>query len=151
MKSLPPWARAYIGIPFLDKGRSREGCDCWGLARLIWAEQFSLFIPSFLDAYEEAHDGVTTARAIANYGLKDPLWRKITEGQERLGDGVHLLGYYKIDGRWERAEMHMGIVLAPGVLIHVEHGIDASLMNYREKLAGAHRVLGFYRHEELTR
>ena len=150
-RGLPAWAREYIGIPFLDKGRTREGCDCWGLNRLIWSEQFSVRVPSFLDAYEEAHDGVTVAKAIVEYGLKDPIWHRVTAGQESLGDGVHMVGFCKIDGHWEKAEMHVGIVLVPGVLIHIEHGIDASLMNYREKLAGANRVLGFYRHEELTR
>jgi lipoprotein Spr len=151
MVKLPSWAREYIGIPFLDKGRTRDGCDCWGLNRLIWGERFFLWVPSFLDAYEEAHDGATVARAIVDYGLTDPAWREVAAGQERLGDGVHLVGYYKIDGRWEKAEMHVGIVLAPGVLIHIEEGIDASLMNYREKLGGANRVLGFYRHVELAR
>ena len=150
MVKLPAWARMYIGIPFTDKGRTHKGCDCWGLNRLIWDEQFSLRVPSFLDAYEEAHDGVTVAKAIVDYGLTDPVWIKIAPGLERLGDGVHLVGYCKIDGRWERAEMHVGIVLAPGRLIHIEHGIDASLMNYREELGGARRVLGFYRHVELA-
>lgn len=149
-RKLPVWAREYIGIAFLDKGRTHEGCDCWGLNRLIWGEQFALWVPSFLDVYEDAHDGVTVAKAIINYGLIDPIWQRISAGHERLGDGVHLVGYCKIDGRWERAEAHVGIVLVPGVLIHIEHGIDASLMNYREKLAGAKRVLGFYRHKELV-
>ncbi len=149
MGRLPAWGRVYIGIPFLDKGRTCEGCDCWGLTRLIWGEQFSLRVPSFLDTYEEAHDGATVARAIVNYGLTNPIWHEVAPGQERSGDAVHMVGYYKIDGHWEKAEMHVGIVLEPGVLIHVEEGINASLMNYREKLAGADRVLGFYRHEEL--
>lgn len=149
MSRLPTWAREYIGIPFVDKGRTREGCDCWGLNRLIWGEQFSFWVPSFLGAYEEAHDGVTVAKAIVDYGLTDPIWHKVNPGQECLGDGVHLVGFCKVDGHWERAEMHVGIVLAPGTLIHVEYGIDASLMKYREELGGARRVLGIYRHEEL--
>lgn len=145
---LPTWAREYIGIPFLDKGRTRDGCDCWGLNRLIWAEHFSVRVPSFSETYSEANDGIAVEEAIAEYGLKDPIWVKIDAGKERLGDGVHMVGYCKVNDHWERAGMHVGVVLAPGTLIHIEEGKDASLMRYREKLGGSHRVLGFYRHKD---
>lgn len=29
------WWNEYVGLPFADKGRTREGCDCWGLVRLV--------------------------------------------------------------------------------------------------------------------
>ena len=39
------WANAYVGLPWADLGRDRTGCDCWGLARLVYAEQLGIALP----------------------------------------------------------------------------------------------------------
>jgi hypothetical protein len=42
--------RAYVGIPFRERGRDHNGCDCWGLVAWCSASAFSLELPS-LDGY----------------------------------------------------------------------------------------------------
>lgn len=37
----------YVGIPFVEHGRSDDGLDCWGLVQKVQMEQFSTFLPSF--------------------------------------------------------------------------------------------------------
>lgn len=45
----------YIKIPYKLKGRSFEGCDCWGLVRLVLKEEFRKELPLFT-SYETVED-----------------------------------------------------------------------------------------------
>jgi len=54
------WAGEYIGIPYEPRGRTREGIDCWGIAMLVWREQFEIELPDF--EYD-----ADTARAFRDY------------------------------------------------------------------------------------
>ena len=48
------WTNNYIGIPFKAHGRSLiDGCDCWGLARIIEKEHYEKELPSLDDTYGE--------------------------------------------------------------------------------------------------
>lgn len=48
------WCEKYIPIPFLNKGRDWEGCDCWGLACLVYKTELGIELPSYLDEYSDA-------------------------------------------------------------------------------------------------
>jgi cell wall-associated NlpC family hydrolase len=37
----------FIGIPFVDRGYSHAGCDCWGLVRLVYAEVLGVDLPDY--------------------------------------------------------------------------------------------------------
>ena len=37
----------YLKIPYKDGGRDWTGCDCWGLVRLILAEERGILLPAF--------------------------------------------------------------------------------------------------------
>jgi cell wall-associated NlpC family hydrolase len=137
MEALPAWAAGYVGLPFLEHGRSRAGVDCWGLVRLVYAERLGVALPSYL----AGHDGVgrADAEAIARLvrgGLAIDGWRAVPAGEERELDGILL--------RTFGHPMHMGVVLAPGRMLHVDRGIDAAIEDYRGE-RWRRRVVAFYR------
>jgi cell wall-associated NlpC family hydrolase len=128
--------RAYVGIPFRERGRDRSGCDCWGLVRLVLAERFALELPS-LDGYTSVRDRERIGALIED---DLPAWIEVT-GLERAGDVVLLA----IAGR----PLHVGLVVAPATMLHIERGIAACLERY-DRLPWCRRVPGVYRHRAMA-
>lgn len=126
---------SYVGIPFVEKGRSGGGCDCYGLLCLVYNDLLGVILPSFCNGYVSTQDSQELARLIR--GQMAP-WSRIEAGHERPFDGVLMT-----EGGVPR---HMGIVTRPGWLIHVENGGTALLERYHD-LRLKRRVVGFYRHE----
>lgn len=141
---VPAWTRTYIGIPFRDGGRTRGGLDCWGLLWLVEREVFGTQVPSFAGDYADTRDHARIAEMIeANLPgwdpvvAPDPASGLCTLGAERPGDGVLL--------RRRGRPLHVGVVVAPGRMLHVERGTDTVLARY-DGMKERHRVLGIYRH-----
>ena len=77
---LHDWAARYIGIPFRDRGRTREqGLDCWGLVRLVYEETFNVSLPSFTSCYEDVRRDIRAIRV--SIARESPsLFRPVGEG-----------------------------------------------------------------------
>ena len=146
--TLPDWTLNYIGIPFAEHGRDHEGCDCWGLYRLVMMEQFGWDLPSLGETYASVFDGGLVGESIRENGTITEDWQEIGFGLEQLGDVVLMSGLYQQNGRWHKANMHVGLVMAPGIMLHVEKGIDAALGLYKSDRRLKNRVKGLWRHRQ---
>ena len=145
MTQPPSWAAGYVGIPFLDLGRDRAGCDCWGLVRLVLAEQAGIQLPSLATSYGSEANLVGVGDAIAAE-RRSGAWDRIDAGNERPFDVVEMSGAARVPGSgWVFGPLHVGVVVASGWLLHVERGTAAVLARYREDQAVRRRVLGFWR------
>ncbi len=131
---VPIWAGHYIGLPFRDHGRDRSGVDCWGLVRLVLAEQFGIALPSLSHEYRHSCD-----RAIGPLIEAEAMnFAAIAPGQEGQGDIIVL----RINGQ----PMHIGLVLGDGQMLHAEEGIETTIARYRSP-RWLERIYGFYRYE----
>jgi cell wall-associated NlpC family hydrolase len=133
---VPIWAGRYIGLPFREHGRDRAGLDCWGLVRLVMAEQYGLSLPSFAARYRRTSDGAGIGRLVLS---EIPKWDEVKGGAEAEGDVIVL--------RARGEPMHVGLVLGDGCMLHVEAGIDSAIERYRGP-RWAERIFGFFRHRE---
>lgn len=137
----PAWAAQYFGIPFVDLGRDRSGCDCWGLFRLVMKEQAGIDLPSH-DEYEgtsDKEDG-PVIEALIKQGLASDEWIRIERGQERAFDGL----LYQVAGY----PMHVGLILCPGRALHAVEGTGVAQLKY-DLPSYRHVVIAFYRHKSL--
>ncbi len=136
MTDIPAWVADYIGIPFVAHGRDRTGWDCWGCVRACLAEQFSVTLPSYANDYASTSDRDQLSRLIA--GEMAP-WRPVVADDECAGDVVLL----RVRGR----PIHVGLVVVPKVMLHVEEGIATCLERY-DGPRWAKRVIGVFRYQE---
>jgi len=115
------WARRYVGIPFCDKGRTREeGCDCWGLVRLALLEQQGIALPSYVEAYQTSDDREEVARLIAGQA---PLI-----GHEVTLDGAQPFDILVL--RVEGQPFHCGLVVDPPKFLHTQARVNAAIDDY---------------------
>lgn len=126
----------FVGIPYLDRGRSIVGLDCWGLVVMVFRELRGIALPSYAEHYITGADRAEIARLIA--GELEP-WIEVAPGQEQRFDGVLMR-----EGKYPR---HVGLVTSPGQLLHVDQGETSRIERYRQG-ALAHRVVGFFRYRD---
>lgn len=142
------WTWSYIGIPFVDRGLTRDGCDCWGLFRLIVLEQSGLKLPEYPDIAAGASLAKLRAIIAASEG---PDWIEVGAGEERALDCVLMRGLIEHDGHRHSRPIHMGCVVEPGTLIHIEAGAGVTVVDYRRDMRVKNRVSNFYRYRVKTR
>lgn len=127
------WWNNYIGIPYLDKGRDKEGLDCWGLVRLVYSNEFNIDLPSFADQYtHENVPGIAELIAMHQEG-----WVKVDI--PKSGDTVLMKSFGE--------EAHIGVVTLPGFFLHVRAG-NTSIVESLESTQWKKRIIGIYRYKE---
>ena len=124
------WWNQYVGIPFAHGGASRLGCDCWGLVRLVYSEQFGIDLPGPTVAAGRADmDGALTL-------TREALWEPADD--HRPGD----VAVFTVAGH----ESHVGLITTPGYMLHAIKGGGVGIEPYRGSRWG-HRLTGVHRYK----
>lgn len=133
-QEIPEWVAQYVGLPYVPGGRSRAGVDCWGLLTLVWNEQFGVPLPEYEGRRWDRGPIEGLAEDAGRYASQ---FIEVPPGEERLGDGLllRLIGH----------PLHVGLVVAPGKMLHGYIGSDSCVEEYRS-WRWAKRIQGFYRY-----
>ena len=59
------WSADYIGLPWQVGGLTRDGIACWGLARLVYAEQLGIAVPDYAAAVPSLEERAEIAAIFA--------------------------------------------------------------------------------------
>lgn len=121
----------YIGIPFIDRGQSFEGADCYGLVRLIYKEELSIILPEFLSSCKDSK------RIWSDY-LKQisEHWDLVKE--PKLYDVIAM----SYDPQHPKIVTHFGIYIGNGMMLHTLQGIGSFTCRLSEF---SYSIKGMYR------
>ena len=125
------WWNLYVGLPYAAKGRTRAGLDCWGLVRLVYADQFGIALPSLAEQYK-AGDAASETETVAR---EREGWERTQT--PRTGD----VAIFRILGE----ETHVGLITQPGFFLHVRAGQDA-VVDRLDSPRWKQRLTGIYRY-----
>lgn len=129
------WSSAYIGLPFAHGGRAREGLDCWGLVRLIYADQLGIALDP-LDGYATRLERLRIAGMLSEQAEQGP-WRRLA--------GERLKPFDVLSFTICNAACHVGVVVDWRDMLHVTEGEMSSLAIHSEG-QWARRLIAAYRH-----
>ena len=111
----------YLGIPFRDHGRDRDGCDCWGLVRLVYSEQLGIELPDLGDGYSDAYARGEVNGTVNGATAQD--WNvDVTDEPRRPLD---VLTFTR-----GGIETHVGLYVSEGVMLHIVDGTCAAFERY---------------------
>lgn len=129
----PTWAAQYIGIPFLDCGRSFAGLDCWGLVKMVLAREFGCTaLPDFTSQYRHARD-----RSLAKVFIDEMArWQRVR------GPVAGDVAVFHFGGR----PMHVGLVVADNWMLSIDRR-TASCLERLDSPRWSGKLEGFYRYE----
>ncbi len=121
----------YIGLRYLDNGRTESGVDCWGLARLFYKQEYGIDLPS----YSEEYSGGTDARILQVVELYRDNWEE--SAQPEAGD----LCLFNMLGE----PMHVGVYVGNNKFLHSRRGSD-SVIESLNNIKWKNRFVAFYKY-----
>lgn len=120
--------------PFVVRGRSYFGLDCWGLVWLGYREVLGIELPSYVERYERVRPDPELSALISHESARE--WQPVPEGTEQPMD-VALFRYRDLP-------LHVGLLIDPASMLHIERGADVTREAVRGPVWGR-RLIGIYR------
>jgi cell wall-associated NlpC family hydrolase len=133
--------RSYVGIPFVKRGWTREGCHCWGLVRLVYQEEVGIELPTYGEV--SADELLAVARHVHRDAALEP-WISVEAPPYRRLDVVLMK-------RLEpgREPLHIGVMMDERRMLHTTESVDSHVVPL-SAAAIPFRIVGVHRHRSLA-
>ena len=131
------WSNTYVGIPYEDLGRTVTGCDCWGLARLVYEAEMKIILPGYTQGYASAEEQAEVASLIGQE-TSTSVWGRVDQPKD----------YDLLLFRHGRHESHVGIYVDQGVMLHMATD-DQSKHERFDQGRWKARLVGCFRHSNM--
>ena len=123
----------YVGIPFLEDGNTRAGCDCYRLVVMVYKDKLGIDLPDFAGIFV---DGSLASLKKVTRHIRETkkTWQKV---DKPIPFDVILL-------RTGNMVYHCGVVIGRRTMLHVLEGVNSTIEEFTS-LQWKHKVEGFYR------
>jgi len=121
----------YINIPYSLHGRDFDGCDCWGLVRLIYKHHLGIELPSYSENYISLQESEEIKCLFDKE--KSLIWTEVNDPKKY--DCVVL----------RTTSVHIGVVLENNYFIHILENTNSTIERINSPL-WKNRIMGYYRY-----
>ena len=124
----------YIGIPYLDHGRTTAGVDCWGLVWLIYKNEFDITLPAWSAEYETANRA--GYRKLKENSIFFDGWKEVDKPE--FGN----VGLFEVGGNF-----HTGLCLDGrlSLILHIMKGSNVTTERV-DSILWRNRIRGWWAH-----
>lgn len=128
---------SWVGIPYIDGGRTKDGCDCWGLLRLFMKEEAGIDLPEHTDV-SASHILAISKRMDA--AVSTDVWNEVSQ--------YHRFDCVVMSHPHRDVRFHCGVMIDRSRMLHIYETTDSVIMRTDHPLIRG-RMLGVYRHKDL--
>jgi cell wall-associated NlpC family hydrolase len=123
--------KPFIGIPFVNRGRTLMGADCWGLVRLVF-EAYGVNVPDYRVSCFASTDIDATVEGARNQ------WQRLEKPEPPC-----LIVMKGIDPDAPQACSHLGVYVGEGRMIHTFQKTMSCLERIKHPYFGP-KIEGYY-------
>lgn len=127
----------YLSVPYVHRGRTTDGWDCYGLYRHVLFDRFGYEAESYEADYPSGtgrHVDAAITGAFAKHSLDT--WERVQLGSESEGCAI----VFNVLGQ----PLHCGYVITPGTMLHAMHGRGTCIERY-DSQNWIKRIEGIYK------
>jgi len=131
-----------IGIPFINEGRSLDGCDCWGLVRLAFST-YGIIVPDYKIS---CYASMKIAKQIQKE--KEKTWKELpSKGSDIEQIPAPTLVVMMLGDSNKIICNHHGIYIGKGKILHTsKDSVNGSYIVRLDEPSIKDRIDGFYKY-----
>jgi cell wall-associated NlpC family hydrolase len=122
----------YIGIPYIEKGRTLKGCDCYGLVKLYYKNELGISIPDSNTCAK------TPRRTLAVY------LEQISKNWEETTAQKNAVVAMCLNVNHPKMVTHFGVMIDENTMLHTYENTNSHIISI-DHITVKNQIKGFYK------